>query len=117
MGLLQTDPLCRGVVVAITRGTEADNATVALLETALKDAHGARVELCHNTDPEPEEDFPLFEVWLEGYRHIPLHCRNWRGDGDLTADKIADIVRVVGEETSDDANDVLGTYPDVVEAE
>ena len=34
-----------------------------------------RVEVAHNVDPEPEEDLPLFEVWLEGYR--------WRGTGPL----------------------------------
>ena len=59
---------------------------------------GMRVEVAHNVDPEPEEDLPLFEVWLEGYRYQLLHARNWRGDGDLTAEKIQALVSTVGEE-------------------
>ena len=113
LGLLHTDPVCRGVVVCVTRGTSEDNATVVELTDALRGAHGARVEVAHNVDPEPEDDLPLFEVWLEGYRYQLLHARNWRGDGDLTADKIATLVSTVGEEISDEAELVLGTYPDV----
>ena len=41
------------------------------------------------------------------------HARNWRGDGDLTAEKIEALVSTVGEEISDEAELVLGTYPDV----
>ena len=113
LGLLHTDPVCRGVVVCVTRGTSEDNATVVELTDALRGAHGARVEVAHNVDPEPEEDLPLFEVWLEGYRYQLLHARNWRGDGDLTAEKIQALVSTVGEEISDEAELVLGTYPDV----
>jgi hypothetical protein len=113
LGLLHTDPVCRGVVVCVTRGTSEDNATVVELTDALRGAHGARVEVAHNVDPDPEEDLPLFEVWLEGYRYQLLHARNWRGDGDLTAEKIQALVSAVGEEISDEAELVLGTYPDV----
>ena len=42
-----------------------------------------------------------------------LHARNWRGDGDLTPQKIETLVSKVGEEISDEAELVLGTYPDV----
>ena len=97
----------------ITCGTEADNATVAELERALKDAHGAHVEVAHNVDDEPEEDMPFFEVWLEGYRYVVLHSRNWHEQGDLTTEKIQDIVKIVGDEISDEARLVLGTYPDI----
>jgi hypothetical protein len=113
LGLLHTDPVCRGVVVCVTRGTSEDNATVVELTDALRAEHGMRVEVAHNVDPDPEEDLPLFEVWLEGYRYQLLHARNWRGDGDLTAEKIQALVSAVGEEISDEAELVLGTYPDV----
>ena len=113
LGLLHTDPVCRGVVVCVTRGTSEDNATVVELTDALRAEHGMRVEVAHNVDPDPEEDLPLFEVWLEGYRYQLLHARNWRGDGDLTAEKIQTLVAAVGEEISDEAELVLGTYPDV----
>ena len=113
LGLLHTDPVCRGVVVCVTRGTSEDNATVVELTDALRAEHGMRVEVAHNVDPEPEDDLPLFEVWLEGYRYQLLHARNWRGDGDLTAEKIQALVSTVGEEISDEAELVLGTYPDV----
>ena len=113
LGLLHTDPVCRGVVVCVTRGTSEDNATVVELTDALRGAHGMRVEVAHNVDPEPEDDLPLFEVWLEGYRYQLLHARNWRGDGDLTKEKIEALVSTVGEEISDEAELVLGTYPDV----
>ena len=113
LGLLHTDPVCRGVVVCVTRGTAADNATVVELQDALRAAHGARVEVAHNVDPDPEEDLPLFEVWLEGYRYQLLHARNWRNDGDLDAEKLGALVEAVGLEISDDAELVLGTYPDI----
>ena len=113
LGVLHKDPLCRGVVVAITCGTPADNATVAELTAALKGEFGPKVEVAHNVDPTPEDDMPLFEVWLEGYRYQLLHARNWRGDGDLTKEKIEALVSTVGEEISDEAELVLGTYPDV----
>lgn len=113
LGLLHTDPVCRGVVVCVTRGTSADNATVVELQDALRAAHGARVEVAHNVDPDPEEDLPLFEVWLEGYRYQLLHARNWRTDGDLDAEKLGALVEAVGLEISDDAELVLGTYPDI----
>ncbi len=113
LGLLHTDPVCRGVVVCVTRGTSEDNATVVELTDALRAEHGMRVEVAHNVDPDPEDDLPLFEVWLEGYRYQLLHARNWRGDGDLTKEKIEALVSTVGEEISDEAELVLGTYPDV----
>ena len=46
-------------------------------------------------------------------RYQLLHARNWRGDGDLTPQKIETLVAAVGEEISDEAELVLGTYPDV----
>ena len=72
-------PFVEGSWWCVTRGTSEDNATVVELTDALRGAHGARVEVAHNVDPEPEEDLPLFEVWLEGYRYQLLHARNWRG--------------------------------------
>ena len=69
--------------------------------------------MAHNVDPDPEEDLPLFEVWLEGYRYQLLHARNWRTDGDLDAEKLGALVEAVGLEISDDAELVLGTYPDI----
>ena len=113
LGVLHKDPLCRGVVVAITCGTPADNATVAELTAALKGEFGPKVEVAHNVDPTPEDDMPLFEVWLEGYRYVVLHSRNWHEEGDLTPEKIGAIVDVVRDEISDDAMLVLGSYPDV----
>ncbi|KAH8055194.1 sulfuric ester hydrolase [Aureococcus anophagefferens] len=113
LGVLHKDPLCRGVVVAITCGTPADNATVAELTAALKGEFGPQVEVAHNVDPTPEDDMPLFEVWLEGYRYVVLHSRNWHEEGDLTPEKIGAIVDVVRDEISDDAMLVLGSYPDV----
>ena len=113
LGLLHTDPVCRGVVVCVTRGTSEDNATVVELTDALRAEHGMRVEVAHNVDPEPEDDLPLFEVWLEGYRYVVLHSRNWHEEGDLTPEKIGAIVDVVRDEISDDAMLVLGSYPDV----
>ena len=113
LGVLHKDPLCRGIVVAVTCGTPQDNATVADLEVALKDEFGPRVEVAHNVDKEPEDDMPLFEVWFEGYRYKVLHSRNFHEEGDLDATKIASIVDVVRDEISDEAMLVLGSYPEV----
>ena len=42
LGLLHTDPVCRGVVVCVTRGTSEDNATVVELTDALREERMAR---------------------------------------------------------------------------
>ncbi|KAH8066892.1 sulfuric ester hydrolase [Aureococcus anophagefferens] len=52
--------------------------------TAPRAKFGPQVEVAHNVDPTPEDDMPLFEVWLEGYRYVVLHSRNWHEEGDLT---------------------------------
>lgn len=111
IGLLTEDPVCRAVVVCVTTGSANDNSRVDLLQTKLKDALGDTIELVHNPDPEPEEDLPLFEVWIEGYRTKVLHSRNWHQQGELTDQRITDIVNTVTYEVSDDAADVIATYP------
>lgn len=112
IGFLVEDPICRAIVVCVTTGSPADCERVTALESELKHNLGDLIELVHNPDPDPDPDFPFFEVWIEGYRFRLLHARNWQGDGDLTDDHIHNIVAVVKEEVSDDAGDVVATYPD-----
>jgi len=114
IGFLIDDPVCRAVVACVTTGSDADNETVARLEAALKERCGPRVVVAHHRDPEPEVDFPVFEVWIEGYRHFVLHSRNWHQEGDLTDEKMEKIVDLVENEVCDDAKDILGTYTDEV---
>ncbi|KAJ1458883.1 hypothetical protein M885DRAFT_586151 [Pelagophyceae sp. CCMP2097] len=110
IGLLTNDPLCRAIVVCITCGTEADNATVATFRDLLKEQFGPVVEMAHNVDSEPEEDLPFFEVWLEGYRYLVLHSRASRGDGDLTDEGMHRLAGIIAGEVSDEAREVMGTY-------
>ena len=110
IGLLLNDPVCRAIVVCVTTGSEADVERVKTLEAVLKEKLGDTIELAHNPDPEPEANFPLFEVWIEGYRMKVLHSRYWGEEGNLTDEKIRDIVDIVTYEVSDDAADVVGTY-------
>eukprot|EP00633_Aureoumbra_lagunensis_P003336 CAMPEP_0197287470 /NCGR_PEP_ID=MMETSP0890-20130614/3850_1 /TAXON_ID=44058 ORGANISM="Aureoumbra lagunensis, Strain CCMP1510" /NCGR_SAMPLE_ID=MMETSP0890 /ASSEMBLY_ACC=CAM_ASM_000533 /LENGTH=243 /DNA_ID=CAMNT_0042757145 /DNA_START=135 /DNA_END=866 /DNA_ORIENTATION=+ len=111
IGFLTDDPVCRAVVACVTTGSTQDNATVASLNQTLYQRFGDKVILTHNPDPEPEPDqYPFFEVWLEGYRQLVLHARNWQNDGDLTLEKIHLICDQVEAEISEDAAEILGTY-------